>query len=69
MKKEQKFIKRITWLTAGFVAGIHFLAAQAGIVESIQLLVANVKIDLQDCISQPITWKTMISIFMPASIG
>ena len=69
MKREQNFIKRITWLTASLIAGFHFLAAPAVIVERIQLIVANVKIDLQDCISQPILWKTMVSIFMPASIG
>lgn len=69
MKKDQKFLKRITWLTVGLFAGIHFLTAQVGIVENAQLIMANMEIDLQDCISQPIPWKSMISIFMPASIG
>lgn len=69
MKRNKEFNKKLIWLTAGFFAGIHFLAAQAGMLESIQLIVPNVKLDLQDCISQPIPWKTMISILIPASIG
>ncbi len=69
MKKNQKFIKRITWLIAGLFAGTHFLAAQVGIVESVQGIMTGMKIDLQGCISQPIPWKSMISIFMPGSIG
>lgn len=68
MKKEQKFIKRITWLTVSLVAGIHFLTAQVGIGEIVQQMV-NMKTDLPGCISQPIPWKTMISIFIPAGIG
>lgn len=69
MKKNKEFIKKLTWHTAGFFAGIHFLTAQAGVVENVQLIMTNVKIDLQNYISQPIPWKTMISIFIPASIG
>ena len=69
MKNNQTFTRKMIWLLAGSFASIHFLTAQVGIAENLQHIVTNVKTGIEGCISQPIPWKSMISIFMPVRIG
>lgn len=62
-------MKKMTWLMACLFAGIHFLTAQVGIVENAGHIITNIKMDVVGYVSQPIPWKTMISIFIPRGIG
>jgi hypothetical protein len=66
MKRNKEFMKRMVWLSLGLFATVHFLTADVGIAEHI---VPNMKIDLEGYISEPMPWKSIVSVFIPFDIG